>query len=385
MAFLNILQGISKQNNKGKLATVSARGVLPVLLALFQVAPAATAWASCAVERGEPDEPALFVRHFSPECTKADRAAQTVPADEILEALKAGKGVSVENAMVSGDLLLTRLPTVPLASVPLPPSVLATLTGSSVTEARVIRGPFRIKDSVFDGLLDTQLKPDMVEHRMLGDIVVMQGPVTLRGTTFTKGVDLSRTIFLGRVDGSAAVFLSDAFFLTCIFDKAVSFEKTAFVGNTRFYQAVFHQPVTFLRAGFSGLTNFLSVTFKKEASLSRAYFKMGTGFSGSKFEGISDFSEAVFEKNVFFSQAVFVADAYFRRATFRGEVSFSDAEFKANDDFAKAYFVQEPTFTRAKFSTPRSSTGFENPVFLAIVGVALLIFLVAFIVILKKG
>ena len=367
------------------MANVNARRFLPLLLVLYQIAPAATAWAACSVERAVPGEPALFVRHFSSDCTKADRAAQAVPADEILEALKAGKGMSIRNGVISGDLLLTRVPAVPLASVSLPSSVRATMAGSSITEARMIRGPFVIKDSVFDGLLDTQLKPDMVEHRMLGDVVVIQGPVTFRGTTFTKNVDLSRTIFLGRVDSSEAVFLNDAFFLTCIFDKAASFEKTAFAGNTRYYQAVFHEPVTFLRAGFSGLTNFLSVTFKKESSFSRAYFKMGTGFSGSKFEGISDFSEAVFEKNVFFMHAVFVADTYFRRATFRGEADFSDANFKAKDDFAKVFYQQEPNFTRAKVAAPRSSTGFENPVFLAIVGAALLIFLIAFIVILKKG
>jgi len=367
------------------MANVNARRFLPLLLALLQIAPAATAWAACTVEQAVPGEPALFVRHFSPECTKAERAAQAVLAGEILEALKAGQGVSVRNGVVSGDLLLTRLPAVPLAAVSLPPSVLATMTGSSVTEVRVIRGPVVISNSIFDGLLDTQLKPDMVEHRMLGDVVVIQGLVTFRGTTFTKNVDLSRTIFLGPVDSSEAVFLGNAFFLTCIFDKAVSFEKTAFAGHTRYYQAVFHEPVTFLRAGFSGLTNFLSVTFKKESSFSRAYFKMGTGFSGSRFEGISDFSEAVFEKNVFFMHAVFAADTYFRRATFRGEVNFSDANFKAKDDFAKVFYQQEPNFTRAKFATPRSSTGFENPVFLAIVGAALLIFLIAFVVILKKG
>ena len=85
------------------------------------------------------------------------------------------------------------------------------------------------------------------------------------------------------------------------------------------------------------------------------------------------------------ANAVFLADTYFRRATFRAEVSFSDADFKAKDDFAKVFYQQEPNFTRAKFATPRSSSGFENPVFLAIVGVALLIFLIAFFVILKKG
>src|SRR2546427_158100 len=237
------------------MANVNARRFLPLLLALVQIAPAATVWAACTVERTVPGEPALFVRHFSPECTKAERAAQAVPAGEILEALKAGKGVSVRNGVVSGDLLLTSLPTVSLAAFPLPPSVLTTMTGSSVTEARVIRGPVMISNSIFDGLLDTQLKPDMVEHRMLGDMVVIQGPVTFHGTTFTKSVDLSRTIFLGPVDSSEAVFLDDAFFLTCIFDKATSFEKTAFAGHTRYYQAVFHEPVTFLRAGFSGLTN----------------------------------------------------------------------------------------------------------------------------------
>src|SRR3989475_12954116 len=114
------------------------------------------------VERALPGEPALFVRHFSSECTRADRAAQAVPAGEILEALKTGKGVSIQNGAVSGDLLLTRLPTVPLASVPLPPPVLATMAGSSVTEARVIRGPLMIRDSILDGFLATPIKADTV-------------------------------------------------------------------------------------------------------------------------------------------------------------------------------------------------------------------------------
>ena len=347
--------------------------------------PAAPASASCQVERESAGEPGLFVRHFSPECSKPERAAQAVQAAEILQALKAGKGVSIQHAVVSGDLPLTQLPSVPLASIALPPSVLADLSQSRVTEVRVIRGRFSIRESVVDGVLDTQLKPDMVEHRMLGDMVVVQGPVRFQGTTFTKAVDLSRTIFLGPVESDQAVFLGEMLCLSCLFDKPATFEKTAFAGDTRYYQTVFHEPVTFLRAGFGGLTNFLSVTFKKESSFSRAYFKMGAGFSGSRFEGISDFSESVFEKNAFFTYAVFTADAYFRRATFRGEINFSDADFKAKDDFAKVFYQQEPNFTRAKFAAPRSAVGFENPVFLAIVAGALAIFLVAFIVILKKG
>ena len=359
------------------------RGLLGALVALCSL-PGAVAWASCMVDRGTAGNPALFVRHFSPDCSKPERDAQAVQAAEILQALRAGKGVSIKHAVVAGDLLLTRLPSTPLASVPLPPSVLVDLMRTPVTDVRLIRGPFEIRDSAFEGLLDTQLKPDMTEHRMLGDMVVVQGPVTFRGSTFAGTVDLSRTIFLGPVESDETVFLGDALFLSCIFDKTATFEKTAFAGDTRFYQAVFHEPVTFRRAGFSGLTNFLSVVFKKESSFSRASFKMGTGFSGSRFEGVSDFSESMYEKNAFFSYAVFAADAYFRGATFRGQVNFSDADFRAEGDFAKVFYRQKPDFTRAKFTVPSSSMGFKNPILLAVVGGMLAVFLAVFIVILKK-
>lgn len=359
-------------------------GIL-LALAMLPVMPVAAVSAACTVEREAAGEPALFVRRFSPDCSKVERASQAIPASEILAALQAGKGLSITNAVITGDLLLTRLPLVPLASLAMPERVLATLGQTHVTEARVIRGPFQIRNSVVDGIVDTQLKPDMTEHRLLGDMVVIQGPVSFNGTTFAKNVDFSRTVFLSPVDSSEAVFLEDAFFLSCIFDKPATFEKTAFSGSTRFYQALFHEQVTFLRAGFSGLTNFLSVTFKKEAGFSRAYFKMGTGFSGSKFEGISDFSESVFERAAFFTHAVFAVDTYFRRATFRGEVNFSDASFQGKDDFAKVFYKEEPNFTRATFAAPRSTAGLENPVFLAIVGTALAVFLIAFIIMLKKG
>lgn len=145
------------------------RGLLVSLVALFFLpAPAS---ASCQVEREIAGEPGLFVRHFSPECSKPERAAQAVQAAEILQALKAGKGVSIQHAVVSGDLLFTQFPSVPLVSIALPPSVLADLSQSRVTEVRVIRGLFSIRESVVNGVLDTQFKPDMLEHRMLGDMV----------------------------------------------------------------------------------------------------------------------------------------------------------------------------------------------------------------------
>src|SRR2546428_1269953 len=98
------------------MATVSAPRFLPLLLALLQIAPAAAAWAACTVERAVSGEPALFVRHFSQDCTKAERAAQAVPAREILEALKAGQGGAIPNGVVSGGLPATRPPSAPAVS-----------------------------------------------------------------------------------------------------------------------------------------------------------------------------------------------------------------------------------------------------------------------------
>src|SRR5256712_12360856 len=122
------------------MANVNARRFLPLLLALVQIAPAAAAWAACTVERAVSGEPALFVRHFSQDCTKAERAAQAGPAREILEAPKAGKGVSIPHGGVSGDPLLNPLPTAPQASGPLPPPALATLAGSPAADGPGVRG-----------------------------------------------------------------------------------------------------------------------------------------------------------------------------------------------------------------------------------------------------
>jgi uncharacterized protein YjbI with pentapeptide repeats len=341
--------------------------------------------AVCTLEREPVGPSSMFIRHWTFDCLKLDPTQHAVNATEILDAMTAGKGISLKNAVVRGDLLLTHLKPVPLTLNALPESVVAHLNQAKVTELRMIRGPFIIEDSVVDGLIDTQFKPDMTEHRVLGDRVVMQGLVSFKGTTFKKEVDLSRTVFLQSVDSSNAVYLGNAFFLHCVFTKRVTFEKTAFSKDTRFYQTIFEEPVTFLRAGFNGLTNFLSVWFKQESSFSRAYFKMGVGFSGSRFDGISDFSEALFEKAVFLLHTVFNADTYFRRATFQGPVSFSDAVFRGKADFSKVFYHEEPNFTRATFAAPRSSVGFDSPVFLTIVGVALLIFFVAFVIILKNG
>ena len=64
--------------------------------------------ADCVVEREPAGESQLFIRHFASGCSKLDREARAVGVGEILGALRAGKGVSLMNAVIKADLLLTQ-------------------------------------------------------------------------------------------------------------------------------------------------------------------------------------------------------------------------------------------------------------------------------------
>jgi uncharacterized protein YjbI with pentapeptide repeats len=332
---------------------------------------------ACVMERERPDQPAVFVRHLDPECTDSERDAQAVKAEEVFAALTSGKGVDIDGAMVVGDLYFDRMPLVKAETVSSPPAfVRDAFRTQQIAEVRRLAGPIAITHSVVRGAIGTRIKDGYV---------VVQGPLTLTGTTFERVVDFSRMVFLGPVDGSEAVFLSQAFFIQALFAQPVRFEKTAFGPHSRFHRSVFGEQASFLRAGFSGLAEFLEVTFEKEASFSRTYFMMGTGFSGSRFGGILDFSEALFDREAFFTFAVFDQDAYFRRSTFRGTADFSDAQFKGIDDFSRVMFDVQPNFARVKVSGARLSPwSLQDPRLLYGIAGLLALFTLVFLLSMRK-
>jgi uncharacterized protein YjbI with pentapeptide repeats len=330
------------------------------------------AQSACVLERERPDQPALLVRHFGPACTEQEREAQAVKADEVLAALKSGKGVDIDGATIVGDLFFDALPLVKAEAIPDQPALLRdALRAQQITELRRLTGPIAITRSAIRGTVGTRLKEGYV---------VVQGSIVLTGTTFERAADFSRMAFLGPVDCSEAVFLSQAFFIQALFAQPVRFEKTAFGPHSRFHRSAFGESASFLRAGFNGLAEFLEVTFEKEASFSRTYFKMGTGFSGSRFGGILDFSEALFEREAFFTFTVFERDAYFRRSTFRGAADFSDAQFKGIDDFSKVMFDVQPSFARVQASGARLSPGgLQDPRVMYGIAAVLAVFTLVFI------
>ncbi len=333
------------------------------------------ALAFCSMESTTSDD--SFVRRLGKDCAEEDRRAHPILAHEILDVLKNGRSLDLVGVVIEDDLFLDQLPLTPVDFEALPSErVQQAIRARQLTELRQIPGSISIKDSVVRGVVSTRLKDGLI---------LAKKPITMIGTTFERPVDFSRTVFSGAVDFSDAVFLREGYFIQAIFDQPARFERTAFGNHTRFHRAVFGESATFVRAGFNGLAELLEVSFEKDASFSRTYFKMGTGFSGSRFGGDLDFSEALFEREIFFLFTIFEKDAYFRRSTFRGQADFSDAQFKGLHDFSKVFFNLEPNFTRTKMtSDPPKRGSLQDPRLLYGIGATLALFMVIFVLVLKK-
>ncbi|RMH07960.1 MAG: hypothetical protein D6704_04065 [Nitrospirae bacterium] len=342
------------------------------LLVLLWASTVGLAWEPCRMDTGEDPSRSrtMFVRHLRGHCSAEDRKAFAVPAGSILDALKDGYGVDLDGVVVTGDLMLDRLP---LEPVPLnrisAAFVRDRFQAEHVTRVYIIHGPFRLRHAEVHGILATNLYKR-------GYLVVM-GPFDLTGTRFHRSIDFSRTVFLDSVDVSGAVIAYEAFFIRALFLDRARFEKTAFGTHTRFYKAVFGDRVAFTRAGFNGLAEFLEVTFQQDASFSRTRFVMGTGFSGSRFTRGLDFSEATFDREAFFRFTAFEGDAYFRRTVFHNVADFTQAQFRGISDFTKVRFAKPPQLAGTSISLPESTqlAGLHDPQILTGVIIATLVIL----------
>jgi hypothetical protein len=311
-----------------------------------------------------------LVRHLDKACTAEQREARSVPADDILQALKKGRDVDLSGVIVIGDLYLDTLSSKTVGR--LPPSlsrddrqVVESLGAPTV---RLITGALSIRDSEVRG---------RILNRVRDGRLVVAGPVILSGTRFQEAVDLSRTVFLGVVDCSSASFSQEAFFVQARFQQPVLFTQTVFGPHTRFHRSVFHNAANFYHARFNGLAEFLEVSFEQGAGFPGAQFLSGTGFSGSRFGGIGDFAEARFESDVYFLFARFEHEARFRGAEFRAVADFSDALFVDGQDLAQATFLKPLRVAQAGPATTSPSAA--PPTWMAQYGVTVGFLVMAFL------
>jgi uncharacterized protein YjbI with pentapeptide repeats len=290
--------------------------------------------AACTVESSPGGKSGPLMKHLSPDCTKAEREAQAVPAASVMQALTQGQAVDLAGVVLQGDLIFDQLP-VQKSQIPkgLTPDQQAALSALNAEEQRIVAGNLIIRDSVVEGAL---------RHRSAKGTLEFEGTVDFHGTKFKDGVDLSRSVFQRVLTMDSALFEREAYFVQGHFAQGLSCADTRFGPHTRFHRSVFRGPVDCQGSLFDGMAEFLEVVYEAPVSFERARFGLGTGFSGAQFKKLANFSDAIFSREAFFAFVVFSGEARFAGAQFLQTADFSNADFKRGDDLAKVRFDQKP-------------------------------------------
>ncbi len=280
--------------------------------------------------------------HIEGICLSTDQRAWAIKGADVLEALKAGKNLDIQGALLVGDMLLDQLPEQPVAEIPnIPADIQKRLHQRGLETARVIQGAVTIRDSQFEQVLATNL---------VNGALVLLGEVNISGTTFRQSVDFSKIIFAKPLVFTNVRVEYEGFFIGTQFEQEVDFSHTIFGTHSRFHKAVFRGPVMFVDVEFEGVAEFLEVEFQQAANFAQATFLSGTGFSGSVFHGPVDFSGVRTRQEIYFRFSKFKERVFFRHGQFQSVVDFSNSHFEGEHDFSEAEFAVQPQFTGSNIS-----------------------------------
>lgn len=290
--------------------------------------------AACTVEQSPVGKPGPLMKHLSQDCTKAERAAQAVPAASVMQAIRQGQTVDLVGVVLQGELMFDQLP-VRKSQIPkgLTPDQQAALSALNDEEQRSVTGDVIIRDSVVEGAL---------RHRSPKGTLEFEGVVDFQGTTFKDGVDLSRSVFQRGLTIDGARFEREAYFVQGHFAQGLRCADTKFGPHTRFHRSIFRGPLDCQGSFFDGMAEFLEIVGEAPVNFERARFGLGTGFSGAQFKKLASFSDAIFSREAFFAFVVFSGEARFAGAQFLQTADFSNADFKRGDDLGKVRFDQKP-------------------------------------------
>ncbi len=210
-----------------------------------------------------------------------------IESEWIINALKEGKDINIENATINGDLDF-RIGEVKTKS----------LKKLGEKEACLITTAIRI-----------------VNCRLKGTIKKKE--LESRSVIFMKNIDFEKTTF----------------------ENSVNFDNFIFNGSAIFTDTIFKDKGYFRHAKFLGLTNFNNANFKIKADYNGTEFLgENTGFSGTRFQGEASFIKSKFKEQVNFDEATFDGEAKFDKSTFKVAI-FSGACFKEKSRFLGADII----------------------------------------------
>ncbi len=308
----------------------------------------------------------VFWVHLDEDCSAAERRELAVSGADVLTALEQGKSVDFRGVVITGDVMLDRLPSRRVADLPtLPEQVREELSRRRLETIRFIPGYIRIRESQFEKVLATNLSE--------GALLIL-GEVDLTDAVFVQSFDFSKTIFAQPATFRGMRVDFEGFFIGTKFMQPVDFSHVLFGTHSRFHKAVFSAPVNFSGVRFKGVAEFLEVNFRDQADFSQAVFESGTGFSGSVFQGLADFSGTEFTHETYFRFSEFKDLTQFTRTDFEKTVDFSNARFAKPADFSGVFFAVRPEYEGSNLTVPEySRVWWQNPVILLVISVCLLL------------
>lgn len=281
-----------------------------------------------------PEITSLILKYVLPDnCSDKDKEANPIAAEEVVEAIKAGKSVEIVNAVIEGSFNLESV--VVKGKITIARTKFkGTVDCSYATFKKVLS----LKGSTFEA--DAKFRASTVEKDIfLNDRATFQGAAnfddltvtgvfqgksitfkkdaTFNGTQIKRDAFFSSTTFEGKVEFISAYFGGDAYFSKAVFKQNAFFASARIEGNASFPSARFKNKAQFRMTRFGGLAEFTDAVFEGEADFEATQIRGTAEFAGAEFKGKASFSICKFEENTLFGGAVFEKDVYFQSASFR--------------------------------------------------------------------
>jgi len=229
-----------------------------------------------------------------------------ISADWVLKRIQDGKKVRLKNALIKGDLDISKL---------------------DLPTRHIER-------------TESQKEMGLAE-----DVKIVQSLIKITDSIFNGYFDFRNSIFSGYAEFEGATF-----------SEFVKFDGATFSDYAGFEGATFSRDVIFDGATFSWYAWFNGTTFSKYAGVNGATFRDYVRFDGATFSEYAGFEGATFlSSDVNFKEAAFSSNVNFEEASFSGDVRFDEATFSEYAGFKGARFEGDVlTFRRATFISPLS-------------------------------
>ncbi len=172
---------------------------------------------------------------------------------------------------------------------------------------------------------------------------IIKNKISIKNSELQGYFDLSNVIFTDNIVFNYSIFRDDVQFLSVRFNSIASFRSVIFNSEVNFSSAIFNEHNDFVSSNFNHDVNFDGVIFNHDAMFGGAIFGLEDYFSEA------NFSLAVFNGYAIFSSASFNGSANFNHAVFNNYTHFAGCSFNKSATFLWTAMKHPANFQGVQF------------------------------------